>query len=65
MRSGFEEEIFRKAPQGFPRLPLETADFVNVVVGRGKHRWDGALPTQGPRPRRPSETHNLYTGDKG
>lgn len=34
MRSGFEEEIFREAPKGFPRLPLETADFAKFVVGR-------------------------------
>lgn len=38
MRSGFEEEIFREAQQGFPRLPFETADFANVEVGMGKHR---------------------------
>lgn len=65
MRSGFEEDIFREASQGFPRFLLETADFVKVVVSRGKHRWDGALPTREPRPRRPSETHHLHTGDKG
>lgn len=63
MRSGFEEEKFREAPQGFPRLPFETADFAKVVVGMAKHRWDDALSTRGPRPRRPSETHHLHTGD--
>lgn len=55
----------RKYSRGFPRLPFKTADFSKVVVGRGKHRWHGALPTRGPRPRTTSETNNLHTGDKG
>lgn len=53
MRSGFEEKTFREAPQGFPRLPFETADFAKVVVGKGNTDRMAPSPPAGRDPAAP------------